>query len=243
MVTRNRRWPLRLIFDALLYVLKNGCNWSDLPSDFPPSGTVYYYFRTWRDSGLLETLSQELSGDYRQRLGRSRSPSVGIIDAQSVKATAVSAQSSTGYDAGKKVKGRKRHIVVDTQGLIITAWVTAADWQDRTAAYWLFIKMFVARVDFPRLQVFFADGGYTGKLIDFVKNQFEKLAWQLHIVKKDENLKTFKVLPKRWIVERTFAWLDNCRRLSKDYERKTSSSEAFIYLAQVRLLALRYEKV
>ena len=242
MINRKRRWPLRLIFDALLYVLKNGCNWHDLPSDFPPSGTVYYYFRTWRDNGLLETLSQELSGDYRQRLGRSRSPSVGIIDAQSVKATAVSAQSSTGYDAGKKVKGRKRHIVVDTQGLIITAWVTAADWQDRTAAYWLFIKMFITRVDFPRLQVFFADGGYTGKLIDFVKNQFEKLAWQLHIVKKAENLKTFKVLPKRWIVERTFAWLDNCRRLSKDYERKTSSSEAFIYLAQVRLLALRYEK-
>ena len=90
--------------------------------------------------------------------------------------------------------------------------------------------------------MFFADGGYTGKLIDFVKNQFEKLAWQLHIVKKAENLNTFKVLPKRWIVERTFAWLDNCRRLSKDYERKTSSSEAFIHLAQVRLLALRYKK-
>ena len=242
MINRKRRWPLRLIFDAILYVLKSGCSWRDLPGDFLPSGTVYYYFRTWRDNGLLETLSQELAGDYRQNLGRARSPSVGIIDAQSVKATAVSGQSSTGYDAGKKVKGRKRHIVVDTQGLIITAWVTPADWQDRTAAYWLFIKMFITRVDFPRLQVFFADGGYTGKLIDFVKNQFEKLAWQLHIVKKAENLNTFKVLPKRWIVERTFAWLDNCRRLSKDYERKTSSSEAFIHLAQVRLLALRYKK-
>lgn len=242
MVKRKRQWALRLIFDAILYVLKNGCTWRDLPGDFPPSNTVYYYFKTWRDSGLWETLSQELAGDHRQSLGRERSPSVGILDAQSVKTTAVSAQSSTGYDAGKKVKGRKRHIVVDTLGLIICAWVTAADWQDRTAARWLFIKMYLNRVDFPRLWLFFADGGYSGKLIDFVKNQFTRSAWQLHIVKKAENLNTFKVLPKRWIVERTFAWLDNCRRLSKDYERKTSSSEAFIHLAQVRLLALRCGK-
>ncbi|MBK8555219.1 MAG: IS5 family transposase [Lewinellaceae bacterium] len=210
--------------------------------DFPPSGTVYYYFRIWRDNGLLEVLSQEMAGGYRQSLNRARTPSVGIIDAQSVKTTAVSGQSCTGYDAGKKVKGRKRHIVVDTQGLIICAWVTAADWQDRTAAYWLFIKMYINRVDFPRLRVFFADGGYAGKLIDFVKNQFEKLAWQLHIVKKAENSNTFKVLPKRWIVERTFAWLDNCRRLSTDYERKTTSSEAFTHLEQVRLLAIKYKK-
>ena len=242
MVNRKRQWALRLIFDAILYVLKNGCTWRDLPGDFPPSGTVYYYFKTWRDSGLCETLSQELAGDHRQQLGRKRSLSVGIIDAQSVKATAVSAQTNTGYDAGKKVKGRKRHIVVDTLGLIICAWETSADWQDRTAARWLFIKMYLNRVDFPRLWLFFADGGYAGKLIHFVKNQFARLAWQLHIVKKAENLNTFKVLPKRWIVERTFAWLDNCRRLSKDYERKTSSSEAFIHLAQIRLLALRCGK-
>lgn len=242
MVKRQRRWSLRLIFEAILYVLKNGCTWRDIPGDFPPSGTVYYYFKTWRDSGLWEILSQELAGDYRQSLGKERSPSVGIIDAQSVKATAVSAQTSTGYDAGKKVKGRKRHIVVDTLGLLICLWVTSADWQDRTAAHWLFFKMYLNRVDFPRLRVFFADGGYAGKLVDFVKNQFQKLAWQLHIVKKAENIKTFKLLPKRWIVERTFAWLDNCRRLSKDYERKTSSSEAFIHLAQVRLLALRCGK-
>jgi putative transposase len=242
MLKRKRRWSLQIIFEAILYVLKNGCNWRDIPVDFPPSGTVYYYFKTWRDNGLIEVLSQELSGDYRQSVGKERSPSVGIIDAQSVKATAVSAPTSTGYDAGKKVKGRKRHIMVDTLGLMITTWVTAADWQDRTAAYWLFVKLFTNRVDFPRIFVFFADGGYRGKLVDFVKNQFEKLNWKLHIVKKDENLKTFKVLPKRWIVERTFAWLDNCRRLSKDYERKTASTEAFMHLAQVRLLALRCQK-
>ena len=99
------------------------------------------------------------------------------------------------------------------------------------------------RFDYPRLQIFFADGGYSGKLIHFVKKQFRKLGWQLHIVKKEENFKTFKVLPKRWIVERTFAWLDNCRRLSKDYERKTASSEAFIHLAQIRLIAIRCGKM
>lgn len=241
-IKRKRDYTLRSIFDAILYVLKNGCGWRDIPGDLPPTGTTYYYFKTWRDNGLLDSLSQELGGDYRESLGKERSPSVGILDAQSVKATAVSAQTSTGYDAGKKVKGRKRHIAVDTLGLIICAWVTSADWQDRTAARWLFVKMFSNRVDFPRLWLFFADGGYTGKLVDFVKNQFARLAWQLHIVKKAENLNTFKVLPKRWIVERTFAWLDNCRRLSKDYERKTSSSEAFIHLAQVRLLALRCGK-
>ncbi len=243
MAKRKRKWSLRQIFDAILYVLKNGCVWADLPGDFPPSGTVYYYFQTWRDNGLLELLSQELGGDYRQSVGKARSPSVGIVDAQSVKATAVSAPCDSGYDAGKKVKGRKRHIIVDTLGLIITAWVSAANWQDRTAAQWLFVKLAMNRVDFPRLFLFFADGGYAGKLVEFVKKQFRKFNWQLHIVKKQENLNTFKVLPKRWIVERTFAWLDNCRRLSKDYERKTSSSEAFIYLAQVRLLALRCGKI
>lgn len=159
MIKHKRHWSLRSIFEAILYVLKNGCNWRDIPGDFPPS--------------------------------------VGIIDAQSVKATAISAQSNTGYDAGKKVKGRKRHIMVDTLGLMITVWVSAAHWQDRTAAYWLFVKLFINRVDFPRLFVFFADGGYIGRLVHFVKNQFKKLNWQLHIVKKDENIKTFKVLPKR----------------------------------------------
>ena len=242
MVKRKRDYALRSIFDAILYVLKNSCGLRDIPGDLPPSGIVYYYFKTWRDNGLLAFLCQELGGDYRELVDKERSPSVGILDAQSTKGTAVSCQTESGFDGGKKIKGRKRHVMVDTLGLIISVWVTAADWQDRTAAYWLFVKTYLSRVDFPRLFVFFADGGYTGKLVQFVKNQFEKLNWQLHIVKKDENLKTFKVLPKRWIVERTFAWLDNCRRLSKDYERKTSSSEAFIHLAQIRLLALRCGK-
>ena len=242
MVNRERKWCLRQIFESMLYVLKNGCVWADIPSEYPPSGTVYYYFKTWRDNGLLATLSQELGGDYRQLQGKNRSPSVGIIDSQSVKNTAVSGQSDSGYDGGKKIKGRKRHLMVDTLGLLIVASVTSADWQDRDACSWLFAKLYMNRFDFPRLKTFFADGGYRGKLVQFVKKCYRKLEWKLEIVKKPENINTFEVLPLRWIVERTNAWNDNYRRLSKDYERKTESVEAFLYLAQIRLLALRCEK-
>jgi len=242
MVKRQREYALRLIFDAIFYVLKNGCGWRDIPSDYPPTGTVYYYFRNWRDNGLIEMLCLEMGGDYRELVGKKRSPSVGIIDAQSAKCTAVSGQSDTGYDAGKKIKGRKRHLVVDTLGLIITAWVTSADWQDRDAASWLFPKIYMNRYDFPRLKTFFADGGYSGKLVHFVRKHYRRLNWTLTIVKRNQNINTFKVLPMRWIVERSFAWHDNCRRLSKDYERKTQSTEAFMYLAQIRLLAIRCGK-
>jgi len=243
MVNRERKWCLRQIFESMLYVLKNGCVWADIPSEYPPSGTVYYYFKTWRDNGLLASLSQELGGDYRQLQGKNRSPSVGIIDSQSVKNTAVSGQSDSGYDGGKKIKGRKRHLMVDTLGLLIVASVTSADWQDRDACSWLFAKLYMNRFDFPRLKTFFADGGYRGKLVQFVKKCYRKLEWKLEIVKKQENFNGFEVLPMRWIVERTNAWNDNNRRLSKDYERKTESAEAFLYLAQIRLLALRCENV
>jgi len=242
MVKRKRDYPLRSIFDAIFYLLKNGCVWRDIPGEYPPTGIVYYYFKIWRDSGLIEYLCLELGGDYRELMGKERSPSVGIIDAQSTKNTAVSGQSESGYDAGKKIKGRKRHLMVDTLGLIIVVWVTSADWQDRDAASWLFAKLYMNRFDFPRLKTFFADGGYKGKLVRFVKKIYSRLTWELKIVKRPENLNTFKVLPMRWIVERSFAWHDNCRRLSKDYERKTESAEAFIYLAQIRLLALRCQK-
>lgn len=216
MVVRKRTYPLKEIFDSLLYVLMEGCKWRSLPNDLVPWETVYYYFREWRANGLLEYLSQELGGDYREKIGRKRSPSVGIIDAQSVKGTAISCQSETGYDAGKKVKGRKRHLMVDTQGLIITVFITSADWQDRTAAYWLFVKASSRQINFKRLTTFFADGGYSGKLIHFVKNEFKNFGWNLNIIKHKQKINTFKVLPMRWIVERNFAWLDNCRRFLKN---------------------------
>jgi putative transposase len=165
MLIRKRDYTLRSIFNAIFYVLKNGCGWRDIPGDLPPTGITYYYFKTWRNNGLLEYLCQELGGDYRELVGKKRSPSVGIADAQSVKNTAVSGQTDSGYDAGKKVKGRKRHLMVDTLGLIICVWVTAADWQDRTAAYWLFVKAYMNRFDFPRLKVFFADGGVSKKYL------------------------------------------------------------------------------
>jgi len=243
MLKRKRQWSLRSIFDGLFYVLKNGCTWRDIPSDFPPTGTVFYYFQKWREDGTLEYLCLEIGGDYREKMGKERSPSVGIIDSQSVKNTAVSGQHESGYDAGKKIKGRKRHLVVDTLGLLMVVWVTSADWSDRDAAHWLFAKLYMNRFDFPRLRTFFADGGYRGKLVFYVKKMYRRLNWTLEIVKKSKKTLGFKVLPMRWIVERTNAWNDNNRRLSKDYERKTASAEAFIYLAQIRVLVNRFEKL
>ena len=240
MLQRSRKWPLRLLFDAIFYVLKNGVVWRDLPHDFPPYETVYYYFKTWRDSGLFELLNLEMSGDFRQSVGRDRSPSVGILDSQSSKTIAISAKNS-GYDAGKKIKGRKRHIVVDVLGLLLAVVVHSADVQDRDGAKAVLERLFENRWDFPRLQIFFADGGYAGHLLDWVALTFKKLKWKLSIVKRTDAHK-FKVLPKRWVVERTFAWLAWNRRLSKDYERKIESSEAFVQLSMIRILTIRSGK-
>ena len=239
-IRRKRKWPLRLIFDGVLYLLKNGVIWRDLPSDFPPHDTLYYYFKTWRDDGLLDLLNLELSGDYRERAGRARAPSVGIIDSQSVKTISISSAGS-GYDAGKNVKGRKRHIIVDILGLLLTVVVHPADLQDRDGAKIVFERLFAERWDFPMLRVFFADSGYAGQLLDWFKVRFRKIQWQMQIVKRTE-LHAFKVLPKRWVVERTFAWLGWNRRLSKDYERLSHSSEAFVKLAMIRILLIRLAK-
>ncbi len=241
MLGRKRKWDLRLLFDAMLYVLKNGIVWDDLPKEFPPHDTVYYYFKTWRDGGLFELLNLEMSGDFRQTQGRQRSASVGIMDSQSSKTIAISYQ-NTGFDAGKKIKGRKRHLVVDTLGLVLAVFVHSADVQDRDGAKLLLERLFENRWNFPRLKIFFADGGYAGHLLEWVSTNFKKLNWRLTIVKRNESHK-FQVLPKRWIVERTFAWLCWARRLSKDYERRTDSSEAFIHLAMIRILTIRLAKI
>jgi len=235
MVKRKRKWALKLVFDAILYVLKNGVVWDDLPKDFPPHDTVYYYFKTWRDQGLFELLNMEMSGDFRQRKGRERSPSAGIIDSQSSKSVAISHE-NTGFDAGKKVKGRKKHIIVDTLGLLLVVLVHPANVQDRDGARMLFERLWENRFDFPRLKTFFADGGYAGQLLDWLHKTTKR--WSIQIVKRTDP-HAFKILPKRWVVERTFAWLDWSRRLSKDYERRTDSTEAFVQLAMIRILAIR----
>jgi putative transposase len=230
---RPRTHSLRDVFDAIFYVLKSGCHWRLLPHDFPPWSTVYYHFRKLRLSGAWDLIYQALRGAERNRVGKNRDASAAVIDSQSVK-TAEEGARSNGYDAHKNVKGRKRHLLVDTLGLPLSVYVTSADVQDRIGARCLLagLKPFV-----PRLKKIWADGAYAGeKLAGWLEEQG---GWELEIVERDREAKGFEVLPKRWIVERTFSWLIRNRRLSKDYERLVQTSETFIEVAMIRLILRR----
>jgi len=205
---RPLEYTLREILNAILYILRAGCAWRMLPHDFPPWQTVYYHFRKWRKDGTWERLNAILRVEVRQKEGREASPSAGIIDSQSVKVSAVKGE--RGYDAGNQINGRKRHMIVDTIGLVLAVVVTAANVQDRDGAKLLFERI---RARFPRLKLIWADGGYRGKLVDWVKTKFN---WLLKIVKRPDDAVGFQVLPRRWVVERTFGWLVKYRRLSRD---------------------------
>ena len=228
---RKRSVDLREIVNALCYLARSGCQWRMLPESFPAWQTVYYYFRKWRESEFFVSLNHALRKKVRFQNGKKQDPSAAVIDSQSVK-TDEQAEAK-GYDAGKKVKGRKRHILVDTLGLLLMAKVLTADVQDRDGARILFSAV---KEQMPRLRLIWADGGYRGKLIKWVAI---RCLWILEIVKRNDELKIFQVLPKRWIVERTFSWLNRNRRLSKDYERKTASSEAWIYFSMSILMLKR----
>jgi putative transposase len=228
---RHRDTDMRQVVNGLLYLLRSGCSWRMLPKDFPPYTTVHEYYLRWRKDGTVIRIHDALRRQVRTEAGRDPEPSAGVIDSQSAKTTEVGGEH--GYDAGKKINGRKRHLLVDTMGLVLRVVVHTANIQDRDGARLLLAK---AKGLFPRLQRIWADGGYAGKLIGWLQ---ETCGWVLEIVKRSDVVKGFKVLPRRWVVERTFGWLGRYRRLSKDYERLPESSEAMVYWAMIRLLVRR----
>jgi putative transposase len=226
---RKRKYSLRDVYNAILYVTKSGIQWRMLPKDMVPWQSVYYYFRKWKMNGVFEELHDFLVAKVRLKKGKNSTPSVGIIDSQSVKASNV-CEGNVGYDGGKKIKGRKRHIVVDTLGLILAVVIHTASIHDSNGATQTLQALKVKYLGC--IKKIFADSGYIGDLIDWAK-QF--LGFEIEIVKRTEEHK-FKVVPKRWIVERTFAWISFHRRLSKDYERLTETSVAFIQISMIRLM-------
>ena len=229
-----RKTDIREVVNAILYRLHNGCAWRALPHDFPPEGTVRDYFHRWRRSGLWAKLNDIFRRWVRRAEGRAEEPSAGIIDSQSAKGTRTSG--IKGYDAGKKVKGTKRHLLVDTLGLLLCLVVHPANVQDRDGAKLVLAK---ARSHFPTLRLIWADGGYAGKLIAWVQSV---CGWVLEIVKRSDTAKGWVLLPRRWVVERTFGWLSQCRALARDYEFHPETSEALIQVAMIHLMLRRLAK-
>jgi len=230
---RPRTHSLRAVLDAIFYLLRTGCPWRYLPRDFPPWQTVYYHFRRFRLSGMWHRILTALRAVERQRVGRDAQPTAAIIDAQSTKTVEESAPIS-GYDGHKNVKGRKRRLLVDSLGLPLSVYVTPADVQDRAGARCLLagLKLLV-----PRSKKIWADGAYSSE--ELARWCEKEGGWELEVVDRNRGAQGSKVLPKRWIVERTFSWLIRNRRLSKDYERMVQSSETFIKVAMIRLIVRR----
>jgi transposase len=229
----KERHPRREIVNAILYVVRTGCAWRHLPSDFPPWQTVFRYFSRWRREGVVQRVHDRLRDAVRDAEGRDPMASAGIVDAQSVKGADTVGAATRGFDAGKKVNGRKRHIVVDTLGLLIVVMVTAASVQDRDGGRRVLDK---ARMAMPSIVRVWADGGYAGKLVRFA---LTALRITVEIVKKNDGQRTFEVLPRRWVVERTLSWISRCRRLDHDYERLREHAEPMVHWAMIGIMVRR----
>ncbi|ABH00382.1 transposase (plasmid) [Rhodococcus jostii RHA1] len=223
----------RLLLDAILYVVRGGIAWRQLPAEFPPATTVYAIFVRWVRAGVWQRIHDALRDRGRVQGGGHPLPSAAIVDAQSVQGADTVPRSSRGYDARKKTNGRKRHIAVDSNGLLLAVVVTMAGIQDRDGAFRLLAAL---RAQFSTISLVWADGGYAGRLIDWSKRV---VSLTVQVVKRTDDVKGFRVLPRRWVVERTFAWICKHRRCVRDYETRPDHHEAIVYIAMIATMSRR----